>query len=164
MAAEKNSNPKTSTPPATEAAAAHHLAITRIISAPRALVFKAWTDPAHLAQWCFLGAFKTTHLEIDVRPGGNWIMHVLAPEGVEIHARRVYREIVEPERIVFYEKCDAGGNIILDGVHTVTFEEQAGKTKLTVICDLATPFDTDNQRGWNGGWSEILDRLATHVS
>ena len=160
MAAERNS--AASAQP--DSSGANHLAITRLIDAPRALVFKAWTDPAHLAKWFFLDALPTTHTEIDVRPGGKWVMNLRTPEGASITARRVYREIVEPERIVFYEKCDAGGTIILDGTHTVTFKEAAGKTLLTVECDLVTPFDADNQQGWNGGWREVLDRLAAHVA
>ena len=160
MSAEKSSAPIA--PP--DSGGAHHLAITRLIDAPRALVFRAWTEPAHLAKWFFLDAFATTHSEIDVRPGGKWIMNLRTPEGVAITARRVYREIVEPERIVFYEKCDAGGNVILDGTHTVTFEDVAGRTRLTIECDLVTPFDADNQRGWNGGWAEVLERLAALVA
>lgn len=164
MDAKNSSTAKVSSPPTPDAASTRHLTITRIIDAPRALVFKAWTDPRHLAQWFTLDTLKTIHSEIDVRAGGKWVMKLLAPDGVEITARRVYREIVEPERIVFYEKCDAGGNVILDGTHTVTFEEHAGKTTITVKCDLVTPFDAGNQQGWSGGWNEILDKLAAHVA
>ena len=48
------------------------LVITRIFDAPRALVFKAWTDPAHVKQWLGPRGFTATHLERELRPGGAW--------------------------------------------------------------------------------------------
>ena len=143
---------------------ASELTITRVIDAPRELVFRMWTEPEHLVQWCVLGGMTNSHIEHDVRQGGNWVVRLVTAEGVEINARRVYREIKSPERIVFYEKCEMAGKVILDGVHTITLVEQAGKTRLTVSVALATPFDTQNQQGWSGGWSELFDRLAAHVA
>jgi uncharacterized protein YndB with AHSA1/START domain len=148
----------------TNAPLANHLSIERMVDAPRALVFKAWTEPEHLQKWCHLGALRTIKMEADVRTGGHWNIDLEWPDGGEITVRRVYREIVEPERIVFYEKCVAGGNVMLDGTHTILLEAVGSKTRITVTCDLAKPFDTENQQGWSGGWGELFDRLAAHLS
>jgi uncharacterized protein YndB with AHSA1/START domain len=48
------------------------LVLTRTFDAPRKLVFKAWTDPKHLARWWGPRGFKTEIHEMDVRPGGVW--------------------------------------------------------------------------------------------
>ncbi len=149
---------------AADAAHTNHLSINRIVDAPRVLVFKAWTEPEHLLKWFYLDALKTTKTEIDVRTDGQWNIDLQMPDGEQITVRRVYREIVEPERIVFYEKCSAGDKIMLDGTHTVVFEDVGGKTRITVTCDLATPFDADNQQGWSGGWSELFDHLSAHLA
>ncbi|MEP7156781.1 MAG: SRPBCC domain-containing protein [Betaproteobacteria bacterium] len=137
--------------------------ITRLIDAPRPLVFSAWTTPEHIARWCFLAALKTEKMTMDFLPGGEWNIDLAMPDGSEIRVRRVFREIVTPERIVFYEKCTAGGNVMLDGTHTILFSEEGGKTRIDISCDLATPFDSENQQGWSEGWSELLDRLTAHV-
>ena len=149
---------------ATESASiTQHMAIDRIIDAPRELVFKAWTDAKHLAQWFEIAHCKTTAMEADIRPGGHWNLDVVH-EGNEISVRRIYREIIAPSRIVFYEKCTMGDVVKLDGTHTVTFEDIGGKTRLTVTCDITNPFDTSNQQGWTWGWSGLFDRLAAHLA
>ncbi len=73
--------------------------ITRIIDAPRALMFKAWTDPAHLAQWWGPKDF-TNVCRTDVRPGGAYRIVMRSPDGVDYPIKGVYREIVEAERLV----------------------------------------------------------------
>ncbi|MBI3714745.1 MAG: SRPBCC domain-containing protein [Betaproteobacteria bacterium] len=143
---------------------AQALTITRVVDAPLELVYAAWTDPVQIAKWFVLDGMSTRHEGIEVRPGGNWLFSLRLPDGTPVTARRNYREIVPLRRIVFYEKCEAGGSTILDGVHTVEFFEAAGKTRLTISVVLATAFDADNQQGWNGGWSQILDHLSTHLS
>ena len=79
----------------------HEVVISRLINAPRELVFDAWTDPKHFVHWW--GPFPTTNpvCEMDLRPGGafRWVMR--APDGVEYPLTGVHREIVRPERIVY---------------------------------------------------------------
>src|SRR5205085_2306725 len=48
------------------------LTITRMFDAPRALVFKAWTDPGQVKSWWGPRDYPAMHLEMDVRPGGAW--------------------------------------------------------------------------------------------
>ena len=61
---------------------------TRVIDAPRALVFKAWTDPAHIAEWWGPDGFTTTIREMDVRLGGAWRFMMHGPDGVDYPRRR----------------------------------------------------------------------------
>jgi uncharacterized protein YndB with AHSA1/START domain len=98
----------------------------RIFNAPRELVFKLWTDPEHIVQWWGPAGFKNTIFEMDVRPGGRWrhIMH--GPDGVDYKNESIYREVVEPERLV-YEHLSGPAF-----VSTVTFEDQGNKTKVSV--------------------------------
>lgn len=142
----------------------NHVSISRVLNAPRELVFEAWTKPEHLARWCNLDGIKTEQMDVDVRVGGEWNYKLRTPDGAEIRIARIFREIVSPERIVFYEKCKLAGNVILDGTHIIRFTDVNGKTRIDISCDLATPFDADNQRGWGGGWSQLLDHLEGHLS
>src|SRR4029079_8753997 len=55
--------------------------LTRIIDAPRALVWAAWTEPEHMAPWWGPHRFTTPVCEMDVRPGGKMLIHMKAPDG-----------------------------------------------------------------------------------
>ena len=77
------------------------IVVTRVFDAPRALVFKLWTDPEHLAHWWGLNGFTITNYEMDVRLGGVWRFVMHGPNGVDYQNKVVYREVVEPERLVY---------------------------------------------------------------
>src|SRR5208337_1503269 len=77
------------------------LTLVRVYNAPRALVFKAFTDPVHLARWWGPHGFTTPVCEFDARPGGALCIHMRAPDGRIYIAQGEVREIVTPERLVF---------------------------------------------------------------
>jgi uncharacterized protein YndB with AHSA1/START domain len=149
-------------------ASARAMAITCIVDAPRALVFKAWTDPTQLAQWWGPRGFTVPRCELDVRPGGALRIDMKAPDGVVLPMTGVLQEVVEPERLVFAGNAlkDEDGVPGLQVIHTVTFAEHEGKTKLTVkvVVIKATPEVAGALAGMDEGWSQTLDRLAAHVT
>ena len=61
--------------------AGHELMVTRVFDAPRALVFKAWTQAEHLARWWGPQGFTTLASKMDVRPGGTWWRRMRSPTG-----------------------------------------------------------------------------------
>ena len=153
--------------------------ITRVLDAPRALVFRAWTDPAQLARWWGPSGFTTPVSEVDLRPGGAWRIVMRSPDGVDYPLRGVYREIVEPERLVYTVNLqehptewreqierDAGGEVTHESVDTVTFEVQDGRTLVTVRSRFTSRAVRDAmvKMGMHEGWSETLDRLAELVA
>src|SRR5579884_4127269 len=73
----------------------------REFDAPRALVFSAWTDPKHLAQWWGPNGFTTTTSSFDMRPGGVWRFVMHGPDGRDYQNRITFEEIVPPERLVY---------------------------------------------------------------
>ena len=139
------------------------LVITRIFDAPRRLVFKAWTEPAHVVHWLGPHGFTGTIVQMDVRPGGAYRFHLRSPEGTDHWRRGVYREIVEPERLVFTSAWeDAEGKPGPETLLTVTFEEHEGKTKLTLhqaVFESLTARDAHRS-----GWKSSLDRLAAYLA
>jgi uncharacterized protein YndB with AHSA1/START domain len=98
---------------------------TRVVDAPRARVFRAWTDPEHLARWWGPKGFTNTFQEFDVRPGGTWRFVMRGPNGAEYRNRSVFVEIVKPECIVFRHESPPEFQV------TGTFAEEAGKTRVT---------------------------------
>src|SRR5579863_5875653 len=84
----------------TTTASDRDLVLTRIIDAPRAKVFKAWTDPELLKQWFAPLPYTTPVAELDVRPGGASLIVMRGPDGAETSNRGVYLEVVANERLV----------------------------------------------------------------
>ncbi len=86
---------------ATTDSAQRVLVITRVFDAPRDLVFKAWSEPERLVQWFGPKGFTSTVVgSMDPRPGGAYRFHMRGPDESDHWVQGVYREIVEPERIV----------------------------------------------------------------
>ncbi len=153
--------------PATE----KDLVITRIFDVPRELLWKAWTDPEYMKLWWGPKGFTSPVCKIDFRVGGVYLNCMRSPEGKDYWSTGVYREIVESERIVCTDCfADEKGNIVpatyygmssdfpLEMLVTVTFEEDKGKTKLT-LRHAGMPSGAD-QDGARQGWSESFDKLA----
>jgi uncharacterized protein YndB with AHSA1/START domain len=139
------------------------LVITRVFDAPRSLVFKAWTEPEHLVHWLGPQGFTGTILKMDVRPDGTYRFHMRGPEGADLWRQGVYREIVEPERLVFtYAWEDAEGKPGHETLVMVTFEEHGEKTKLTLRqAVFESVIKRDEHRG---GWTSSLERLVEYLA
>lgn len=143
------------------------LTLIRVFNAPRELVFKAWTDPKHLSQWWGPGMFTNPVCEVDPRPGGALYIIMRAPDGMEHTVSGVFKEIVSPERLVFTNNAlDSEGNLLLEGLTKVYFEDQGGKTKLTLETSVVGLVEIAAQmiKGMEAGWSQSLDRLQEHVT
>jgi len=148
------------------AAADRELVLMRVINAPRELVFRMWTDPAHLAKWWGPKDFTNPVCEIDPRPGGTLRIVMRAPDGTDYPMAGMFREIVAPERLVFTNcALDRDGKVVLDGLTTVTFAEQDGKTKLTVQtrATALVPAAARYLEGMEAGWQQTLDGLEEHA-
>lgn len=140
------------------------LVVSRIFDAPRALVFKAWTEPEHLARWWGPAGFTTPVCEMDLRPGGSYRFQMRSPDGIESRWHGVCREIVEPERIVWTCTIDSadGKRISSETLLTVTLEDQQGRTKLTL--HQAIFESAAIQEAHRNGWNAAIERLANHLT
>ena len=153
MATRNNPDPQTKE---------RELVITRVFDAPRSLVFKAWTEPERIKQWWGPRGFITLSCEMDLRPGGTWRTRSRSPEGTEHAEHGVFREIVEPERLIFTQAWeDAEGKPKHETLVTVTFTEQSGKTVLTFhqgVFESVTSCDEHRQ-----GWSSVFELLTEYL-
>ena len=139
------------------------LVITRVLDAPPRLVFKAWTEPERLVRWWGPQGFTMPSCTLDARPGGAFRFCMRSAEGTDHWLRGVYREIVEPERLVCtWAWEDAEGKPGHETLLTVTFAEHGAKTKLTLHQAV---FETVTARnGHQEGWTSALDRLAEYLA
>jgi uncharacterized protein YndB with AHSA1/START domain len=146
-----------------EAVSAQEITITRVVDAPRDLVWTAWTEPEHLAQWWGPAGWSNPlpNVSMDVRPGGAFrITSVSDADGSEMPTSGVYREVVEPERLVFEEPAE--GSWHEGAVSAVTFNDLGdGRTEIFLEATIHT---TDEMRPpAEAGMRGSLDRLAEHL-
>jgi uncharacterized protein YndB with AHSA1/START domain len=147
-----------------EDTADRQMVITRTVDAPRALVWQAWTQPQHIAAWWGPDGFRTTIHAMNVAVDGVWRFIMHGPDGTDYPNRIVYREIVEPERLV-YDHDDDSPNPKIAFRSTVTFEDVGGKTRVT----MRAVFPTKEAReaalkfGAEDGGKQTLARLDGHV-
>jgi uncharacterized protein YndB with AHSA1/START domain len=155
---------------------AEQVLITRDFDAPPSLVFKAWTDCERLISWWGPKGFTTPLCDIDLRPKGAFHYCMRSPEGKDYFGKGVYREIVEPERIIYTDFfVDEKGNPVppshygispdwpQETLVTVTFAEHKGGTKLTLQHAVGSVPDSERDM-CQQGWSEMLDKLAGHLA
>ena len=147
---------------ARNADAGRELIITRIFDAPRALVWKAFTEPKHLKHWLGPRGFKASDLSGEVRPGGKWRSRIRSRDR-DLWQGGEYLEVEEPKRLVYtFAWEDGGGNPTHKTTITVTFEERGGKTHMTFRQGM---FETvDSRDGHGEGWNSTFDRLAKHLA
>lgn len=131
---------------------------TRILMAPRELVFRAWTEPEHLVKWWGPRGFSMTVDEIDIRPEGNWNFTFHGPDGTDYRNAITFVAIERPSRIVMRHHSNPAFTI------TATFEERDGQTELTfsavfdsaAVCEGVKSYAVPGNR-------QTLDRLEERV-
>ena len=116
---------------------------TRIVEAPRPLVFDAFTDPDHLARWWGPNGFSITTSAFDMRPGGAWDFTMHGPDGRDYENHVIYDEVVLPERLVLRHSGIANG-VPVSFVNTITLEDLGGRTRLTMRGVFPTAAERDS--------------------
>ena len=142
--------------PATEQAPAE-IVLTRVLDAPRDLVFRMWSDPKHLAEWWGPDGFSVPVCEIDLRPGGALRLQMRAPDGSIYPMVGIFTEVVVPERLAFATKVGAN-----EYLTTVTFAEENGRTRLTLVTQLTKGLARSLANS-ERGWTQALARLGEHL-
>jgi uncharacterized protein YndB with AHSA1/START domain len=136
--------------------------ITRVLNAPRALVWAAWTDPKQMAQWWGPRGFTNPVCELDLRVGGRIRIDMRAPDGTVYPMTGTFRDVYVPARLVFMaEARDHNGKALLESLTTVTFAEEGGKTRLTVHAHAVglAPIAPQMLAGMEAGWTQSIDKL-----
>ena len=143
--------------------------LTRILDAPRELVFEAWTDPTQL-DWFYSGNGPVTQpIELDLRVGGVWRQQMIINDELDYITGGIYLEIEPPERIVYRFGAvggwpdlavDADGPLI-----TVQLNELAGSTEMLVTVSFADEVADERVREWldmgiRDGLGQTIDRLV----
>jgi uncharacterized protein YndB with AHSA1/START domain len=139
---------------------------TRVFDAPRELVFAAFNDPKHLAQWWGPDGFTTTTSRFEFRKGGVWRFVMHGPDGRDYQKLITFDEIIAPERIAYRH----GGADDVEPVRfntTLTFEDLGGTTRLTWHGTFPSAEERTRvikEYGADKGLVQTLARLAEYVA
>ena len=140
------------------------LSLTRVIDAPRALVWEAWTNPEHLKTWWAPAPITTPECELDVRPGGIFRTLMRGPDGAEYPGTGVFLEVVDQERIVFTDALEPGWWPAKEPFMTaiITMADEGGSTRYTARVRHKDEADRarHEEMGFHEGWGTCLDQLA----
>ncbi len=142
------------------------IAGTRVLDAPRELVWKVWTDPKHLAQWWGPDGFRTTTSAYECKPGGVWRFVMHGPDGRDYENRITFEDVEPPKRLVYRH----GGEDDVEPVQfrtTVTFEDLGGKTRLSMRGVFPSAAERDRvikEYGADKGMIQTLSRLSDYVA
>lgn len=141
----------------------HELTLERLIDAPPALVWRAWTEPALLQEWFTPRPWTVARAELDVRPGGSSLVVMRSPEGEEIPNRGVYLEVEPPHRLVFTDAYvrawEPSAQPFMTGI--LTFTPEGGKTRYLARVRHWTAADRERHEamGFHEGWAAATDQL-----
>ncbi len=137
-----------------------HIVASRLVDAPRELVWKSWTKPEHVAQWWGPKGFTNTIQEMDVRPGGLWRLTMHGPDGTDYPNESVYVEVVPPQFLAYDHRTPAFR-------FCATFIAEGDKTRVTVRMLFPTSEIRDRVAKAFGaveGLIQTLERMADHLS
>jgi uncharacterized protein YndB with AHSA1/START domain len=145
-------------------ASEYGLTIRRVFDAPRQRVWKEWTERERFADW-FGGPeseVPVSTVSMDVRPGGAWRATMFAGPGRrEIQWKGEYREVAEPERLVF-TVSDRPGDDRYELVIVVLTDLGDGRTEMLFEQrGHMRPEDYDRAKG---GWATFFDRIAERLA
>lgn len=145
------------------ALAIRELSLTRLMDAPRATLYRCWTEPELMKQWFCPKPWTTPVIEVDVRSGGSNFILMQGPNGEEMPNRGVYLEVVPNEKLVFTdaytEAWKPSAKPFMTGI--ITFADEGGKTRYTAIARHWSDEDkkTHEDMGFHEGWGKATDQL-----
>jgi uncharacterized protein YndB with AHSA1/START domain len=138
------------------------LTLKRTFNVPVKLVWDAWTQPEHIAQWWGPKGMKTKIVEHNFGVGGKWTYVMAMPDGSEFIGEGIYSVIVELEKIF----SSANFKPMTEGVEIqALFEGSGAKTNFTfnVIHPTEEYCKQQEKMGFYNGWGSTFDRLETFV-
>jgi uncharacterized protein YndB with AHSA1/START domain len=140
------------------------LEITRVVKAPPALVWKAWTQAEHLEKWWAPKPLTTKVIDLVLRPGGAFASVMTAPDGTEYPGRGVFLDVVKNERIVFTDALEPGWRPAQAPFFTaiIAIEPVKGGVRYTARALHKNEEDRKKHEdmGFHEGWGKCIGQLA----
>ena len=141
------------------------LTLERTFAAPRELVFRAWVEPHRLAQWWGPYGFTVEACDIEPTPGGKLFIETRLPDGQLHRILGRFTQVEAPAVLAFDGGAETEeGEVMVDGHTRVSFDDDGGRTRLTVAVTVFNVVSPSDLRQMENGWSQILEKLAANIS
>ena len=145
------------------------LRVSRVFSAPRDMVFKAWSSADHIKRWFCPNGYSVPEATVEMRVGGRFEVCMRSPEGMEHWTKGTFTEVVVPERLTIdhhvVDPC--GGGPLFSAVTQVKFSAAVGGTLMEVVQTYTVADAAQAEpmlKGAPGGWRQTLDKLETEIA
>ena len=102
------------------------LRISRLLNAPKELVWKLWTEPEHIVKWWGPNGFTNTIIKMEVKPGGEWEFIMHGPDGTDYKNKHIFHEVQKEVRLVMDHVTAPKFRM------TAIFEAKGNQTLLTI--------------------------------
>jgi uncharacterized protein YndB with AHSA1/START domain len=141
------------------------LLLVRQLKAPRALVWRCWTEPDLLVQWFCPKPWFVSDVEIDLVPGGKFNSTICGPDGERMPGEGSFLEIIPGEKLVFTDILGAGWRPLETGLGFTAAislrDMEGGGTVYTVLARHRNPADRDKhaEMGFEAGWGTAASQL-----
>ena len=153
------------------------LSFTRVVPVPRALVWRAWTEPELLKPWFCPLPWKTIDCDIDLRPGGLFRTTLQSPEGVEFPNLGCYLAVVPLEKLVWTNALLPGyrpsppsatsgaddSGFLFTAMVELADTDQGTRYTATVIHADEAGCQKHAAMGFEAGWGAALDQLVAMI-
>ena len=135
--------------------------VTRLINAPQARVYKAWTDVEEMKRWTAPGPLFLDSFECDFRVGGKYRLAMAGPDGESYVAVGTYKVIDPPKKLVYTWKWGSQPASDPDSLVTVMFNDRGRKTEVVVLHEgLKSDAQKDHEEGWSGSLDKLQSMFA----
>ena len=144
--------------------------VSRVFSAPRETVFRAWSSADHIKRWFCPDGYSVPEAKIEMRVGGPFEVCMRSPEGVNHWTRGTFAEVIAPERLTIdhhvIDPC--GGGPLFSAVTRVSFGDAAGGGTLMEVVQTYSAAGAEQAeqmlKGAPEGWRQTLDKLEAEVA
>lgn len=142
------------------------LTISRFINAPRAAVWKAWSEPAHFAKWWIPAPLQCKVVKLDLRPGGGFETLMREGDGAfQPHVEGCFLDIVPQERLIFTTSLTEGWRpfepwLALTAIMTMTAEGTGTRYAARVLHKNDAEARKHEEMGFHDGWGTTIEQLA----
>lgn len=151
--------------PAQSATTDREIVISRVIDAPRELVFEAFTEVRHLSRWWGPEGFTTTTQSFEFRVGGEWNFVMHGPDGTDYTEWIIWTEIIPPERIAMLHGASRDDPNAFESVLTFEFNNAATRIEMRTVFPTRELRDeaVEKYHAIEGG-QQTLNNLAAYVT
>ena len=145
------------------------LELGRLLSAPPALVWRCWTEPALICQWFCPKPWYVSEAVVDLRPGGRFFTLMNGPDGEKVPNEGSFLEVVPQRKLVFTDMFGAdyapvavpesGAGLSFAAI--LTFEPEGTGTRYRAVARHRSRDDaeTHSKMGFQEGWGAAANQL-----